>query len=88
MASCSATILNCAVRWQQGMTRKADRFAGIPSAANALCYATWIQRRVEPRQWPAALLDVPEQHRHEAETYLRGIAARRRVVKIIGEDRK
>jgi hypothetical protein len=39
-------------------------------------------------QWPNALLDVPEQHRQEAETYLRGIAARMRVVKIIGEDRK
>jgi hypothetical protein len=87
-ASFSATILNCAVRWQKSMTKKVDRFAGIPSGANALCFASWIHRRVEPRQWTAALLDVPEQHRHEAETYLRGIAARMRVVKIIGEDRK
>jgi len=88
MASCSATILNCAVRWQKSMTKKVDRFAGIPSGANALCFASWIHRRVEPRQWPAALLDVPEQHRKEAETYLRGIATRMRVVKIIGEDLK
>lgn len=88
MASCYATTLTFAARWPKSMTQKADRFAGIPSGANALCFASWIHRRVEPRQWPAALLDVPEQHRHEAETYLRGIATRMRVVKIIGEDRK
>lgn len=88
MASCYATTLTFAARWPKSMTTKADRFAGIPSGANALCFASWIHRRVEPKQWPAALLDVPEHHRHEAETYLRGIAARMRVVKIIGEDRK
>lgn len=83
-----ASCQTFAARWPKSMTQKADRFAGIPSGANALCFASWIHRRVEPRQWPAALLDVPEQHRKEAETYLRGIATRMRVVKIIGEDLK
>lgn len=44
-----------------------------------------IQRRTEPAAWPAALLQVPEQHRAQAEDYLRGMAARMRVLRRLGK---
>ena len=86
--SFSATTRTCAARWQKSMTTKADRFAGIPSGANALCFASWIHRRVDPMQWPSALNDVPADKRDEAEAYLRGIAQRMRVIRSIGDEKK
>jgi hypothetical protein len=44
-----------------------------------------IQRHREPKDWPAALLEVPEQHRAQAEEYLRGIAARMRTLRAMGK---
>ena len=46
-----------------------------------LDYAVDIERRVAPKDWPEALKGVPEECRAEAEEYLRGIAARIRVVR-------
>ena len=40
-----------------------------------------IHRHRDPRDWPRALEQVPEQYREEAEAYLRGIAARMRTLK-------
>ena len=44
-----------------------------------------IHRHRDPRDWPHALEQVPEQHRAEAEAYLRGIAARMRNLKRMAE---
>jgi hypothetical protein len=44
-----------------------------------------IQRRREPKDWPAALLEVPEQYRAQAEEYLRSIAARMRTLRAMGK---
>lgn len=40
-----------------------------------------IQRHHEPRDWPRELAKVPEEFRAGAEEYLRGIAARMRVIR-------
>lgn len=51
----------------------------------SLClhHAVDIQRRKAPRDWPQALLSVPEKCRAECEQYLRDIAARLRTVRAI-----
>lgn len=44
-----------------------------------------LHRRVEPKDWPRALEEqVPAEHRAGAEEYLRGIAARLRVLRKLG----
>ena len=49
--------------------------------SDCLGYAVDIERRVAPKDWPEALKEVPAECRSEAEEYLRGIAARIRVVR-------
>lgn len=49
--------------------------------SNCLGYAVEIERRREPKDWPEALKGVPAECRDECENYLRGIAARLRVVR-------
>jgi hypothetical protein len=44
-----------------------------------------IHRRYKPKDWLAQLEHVPEQHRAEAEQYLRGIAERMRVLRDMGK---
>lgn len=51
------------------------------TACDCLHHAVEIQRRVEPRDWPAALARVPEACRAECETYLREIAQRMRAAR-------
>lgn len=51
------------------------------SKPDCLGYAVEIERRRNPKDWPAALEQVPAECRGEVETYLRGIAARIRVVR-------
>lgn len=46
-----------------------------------LHFAVEIERTRAPKDWPEALKDVPDECREEVETYLRGIAARIRVVR-------
>ena len=48
---------------------------------DCLGYAVDIERRVAPKDWPEALKGVPAECSAEAEEYLRGIAARIRVVR-------
>lgn len=48
---------------------------------DGLSYAVEIERKVEPKGWPAALESVPENVRPEAENYLRGVAARMRAIR-------
>lgn len=48
---------------------------------DATGWGVLIQRHHEPRDWPAQLERVPEEFRAGAEEYLRGIAARMRVVR-------
>jgi hypothetical protein len=48
---------------------------------DCLSYAIEIERTRAPKDWPTALKAVPEQCRAECEEYLRGIAARIRVVR-------
>ena len=40
-----------------------------------------LHRDVPPGKWPQALARVPEEHRAAAESYLRGIAARMRILR-------
>lgn len=49
--------------------------------ATYLDYAIEIERTRAPKDWPAALKQVPAEFRPETENYLRGIAARIRVVR-------
>lgn len=51
------------------------------STPDCLGYAVEIERRRNPKDWPAALEQVPAECRGEVETYLRGIAARIRVIR-------
>lgn len=51
------------------------------SKPDCLGYAVEIERRRNPKDWPAALEQVPAECRGEVETYLRGIAARIRVIR-------
>lgn len=44
-------------------------------------WGVYIQRRYEPRDWPRALEIVPQELRASAEEYLRGMAARMRVIR-------
>ncbi len=77
------------------MSRARSRATAAAAASASLlvdvepqCGLGWglrIQRRVEPSGWPAALLKVPEQHRAQAEEYLRGMAARMRVLRRLGK---
>jgi len=46
-----------------------------------LHFAVDIERRREPKDWPEALKGVPAECRDECENYLRGMAARIRVVR-------
>jgi len=48
---------------------------------DCLDYAVDIERRRAPKDWPEALKEVPAECRGEAEEYLRGVAARIRVVR-------
>lgn len=49
---------------------------------SGLSAAIDIQRHVAPRDWPAAIAALPEPERPIADEYLRGIAARTRVVRL------
>lgn len=49
--------------------------------ADALTYAVAIQRDVAPAGWPAALELVPPDRRDHATRYLRGMAARLRILR-------
>lgn len=49
--------------------------------SGCLQHAVDIERRCAPKDWPEALKEVPAECRGEAEEYLRGIAARIRVVR-------
>lgn len=51
------------------------------SASVCLQFAVEIERRREPKDWPEALKGVPDECRDECRDYLRGIAARIRVVR-------
>lgn len=53
--------------------------AGTPN--NGLGWGLKLHRHTEPKDWPAALANVPEEHRAGAEEYLRGIAARMRALR-------
>ena len=46
-----------------------------------LDYAIEIERTRAPKDWPAALKQVPDEFRPDTEKYLRGIAARIRVIR-------
>lgn len=48
---------------------------------DALYLASRIHRQHEPRDWPDAIARLDSAVRGEVETYLRGIAARMRVVR-------
>lgn len=58
-----------------------------PDPIDGTGWGLMIQRRHKPRDWPRALESVPEEHRAAAEEYLRGIAARMRVVRRLKEGR-
>lgn len=60
-----------------------DLFRRRPPSADALWFALRIQRGAEPKTWPTVLRSVPQEFRGEAETYLRGIASRMRVLQSI-----
>lgn len=49
--------------------------------ADCLHYASEIERRCAPKDWPEAIKGVPAPCRAEVEEYLRGMAARIRVVR-------
>jgi hypothetical protein len=51
------------------------------SGSTCLHHAITLQRRSEPRDWPAALQRVPAECRAECEEYLRGIADRLRTLR-------
>lgn len=74
------------------MKRKRQAAAPAPSGLfphaepmDGLGWGLQIHRRYEPKDWLAQLERVPEQHRAEAEAYLRGIAARMRVLRDMGK---
>lgn len=56
--------------------------------ADATAWALAIHRHVEPRQWPEALEDVPQQHHAEVERYLRDMAHRMRVARNLRAQRE
>jgi hypothetical protein len=56
-----------------------------PDPVDGTGWGLRIQRRHEPRDWPRQLEKVPEEHRAGAEEYLRGIAARMRVIRRLKE---
>lgn len=58
-----------------------------PGPVDATGWGLKIQRHHEPRDWPRELAKVPEEFRAGAEDYLRGIAARMRVVRRLKEGR-
>lgn len=51
-----------------------------PTPTCGIGWGSRIHRHVDPMKWREALEKVPAKHRKEAEEYLRGIAARMRVV--------
>jgi len=51
------------------------------TAPDCLSYASEIERRRAPKDWPEALKGVPEECQDACREYLRGIAARIRVVR-------
>ena len=51
------------------------------TVSTCLHHAVAIHRSAKPKDWPRALLSVPEDCRAECETYLRGIAARLRTLR-------
>lgn len=53
------------------------------TASPCVAHCSRIHRYVEPRDWPAALAEVPDECRPFVEDYLRGIAARMRVKRAI-----
>lgn len=53
---------------------------------DGLAWGLKLHRWVDPKNWPAELERVPEEHRAEAEDYLRGIAKRMRTLR--GMNRK
>lgn len=58
----------------------------LAEPVDGLGWGLRLHRRVEPKDWPRALQDVPQEHRAQAEEYLRGIAARMRVRRALGVD--
>lgn len=60
----------------------------LPDTPNALNYAGAIHRYVEPPQWLAELEKVPTEHREFVEIYLRGMAARIRVIRAIRKQKE
>ena len=54
---------------------------------SGLGWGVWIQRHIAPKDWPQELERVPPEHRQVAEQYLRGIAARMRVVRAVRKTR-
>lgn len=63
-----------------------DWLKNLPPDADGGWYGLQISKHVQPRDWPAALEEVPEQHRPRAETYLRGMAARMRAQRKANRD--
>ena len=53
----------------------------VPCEAGAIGWASRIHRYVAPRDWPKALAGVPDEHRSEAEQYLRDMAQRMRTLR-------
>jgi len=60
---------------------------GRTAPQSGLAWGVWIHRRVPPKRWPQELERVPPEHRQVAEQYLRGIAARMRVVRAVRKTR-
>lgn len=57
---------------------------GIAVISTCLHHAVEIEMRKQPKDWPAALEQVPVECREECREYLKGIAARIRVIRSMG----
>jgi len=63
------------------IARKANLNMANQREPDCLYLANDIVRRVEPKEWRAALDGVPDRCKAEVETYLRGIAKRIRLIR-------
>lgn len=75
---------------RKGAAAPSEVAAFVPLAAtpiNGLGWGLKLHRHTEPKDWPAALANVPEEHRADAEEYLRGIAARMRALRQLQRNR-